>query len=134
MRLKTIKEIHTTKHTNCKHKSCDLGFKPISPSHTLDIQKAKLDEQQRISSEVRAKYLTGGKREPEKVKREARFKQLMGHNKVIIFPSVDVDPWDNMLRFTILDAQLRSHKDHKKVVSRQKVKPIFVGSPVRPVT
>jgi hypothetical protein len=39
-----------------------------------------------------------------------------------------------MLRFTILDAQLRNHKDHKKTVSRQKVKPIFVGSPVRPVT
>ena len=58
----------------------------------------------------------------------------MGNNKVIIFPSVPVEPWDNMMRFTILDAQMRNHKDQTKFKYRDRVKPIFVGSPVRPVT
>lgn len=68
------------------------------------------------------------------IDKNANFEELMKSNQVVIFPGYSLQAWDKLPRFTILDAALAKYQKSEQQYSRKHkpLKPIFVGSPVRP--
>jgi hypothetical protein len=58
---------------------------------------------------------------------------LLQKNIAIIFPEPRLEAWDNLPRFTFLDADLSKMKKKQTFTSRIRhiVKPNFIGSPIR---